>query len=108
MKLEPINLQKRGLLSKIPVNLKSSKNDTKEQHHAAIFDYLNKNDIAKQLVAKWFNRSKKGGFNMSLIAQRGLYNASDLEIKISKHNERGSALLADAGEALIKNTLCDC
>jgi hypothetical protein len=61
-------------------------------------------DIAKQLVAKWFNRSEKGGFNMTLIQERGNYNATALDIAIAKANKRGLAILADAGEDLINNT----
>lgn len=41
---------------------------------------------------------------MDLIASRGSYNASDIDIKIARQTERGLAMLADAGEELIKNT----
>src|SRR5690606_39489933 len=50
------------------------------------------------------NRSENGGFNMDLIAARGSYSASDIDIKIAKQSERGLAMVADAGEELIKNT----
>lgn len=76
---------------------------TKEQLQN-ITSYLETSQTAKKLVAKWFKRSKKGGFNMDLIAERGLYNASDLDAKQAKMNTRGTALLADAGEQLIGNT----
>ncbi|MFV9551640.1 hypothetical protein [Algibacter sp. PT7-4] len=95
--------KKSGFLSKIKI--KSEKKQDEEAHkHLAILNYLNTNGIAKEMVAKWFNRSETGGFNMDLIAERGYYNASDLDVKIANSSERGSALLADAGEALIKNT----
>lgn len=61
-------------------------------------------DIAKNLVAKWFNRSPKGGFNMDLIKTRGAYDASALDIAKSKNDQRGAAMLADAGEELIQKT----
>jgi hypothetical protein len=61
-------------------------------------------DIAKNLVAKWFNRSPKGGFNMDLIKTRGTYDASALDIAKSKNDQRGAAMLADAGEELIQKT----
>ena len=32
-----------------------------------ISEYLSTNDIAKQMVAKWFNRSSEGGFNMDFL-----------------------------------------
>lgn len=60
--------------------------------------------IAKEAVAKWFNRSEKGGFNMELIKSRGSYDASVLDIATAKASKRGLNMLADAGEELIKNT----
>jgi hypothetical protein len=96
---------KKGFLGKLTEDLNISSNkENKEFQHLAILNYLNSNNIAKTMVAKWFNRSEKGGFNMDLIAERGFYNASDLDVKIANNSERGSALLADAGEELIKNT----
>ena len=62
------------------------------------------NDIAKELVAKWFDRSPKGGFNMSLIKARGNYDASVLDIAKARASKRGLSMLGDAGEELIKNT----
>ena len=70
----------------------------------AITDYLSTHDIAKSMISKWFNRSEQGGFNMDLISERGFYSASDLDVKIARNSERGTAMLADAGEELIKNT----
>ncbi|WP_461534320.1 hypothetical protein [Sinomicrobium sp.] len=69
-----------------------------------IENYLNTNKVARELVAKWFNRSEKGTFNMDLVAERGQYNASDLNVKIAMQSQRGQALLKDAGEELIGNT----
>ncbi len=62
------------------------------------------NDIAKQLVSKWFNRSAKGGFNMELIKQRGSYDASAMDVATAKASKRGLDMLADAGEELIGKT----
>ncbi len=66
--------------------------------------YLDANKVANQLVAKWFNRDVKGAFNMSLIKERGFYDASILDINKAKLNTRGLSILADAGEELIGNT----
>lgn len=96
---------KKGFLGKLTDDLNISNNkEDKEFQHLAILNYLNSKNIAKTMVSKWFNRSEKGGFNMDLIAERGFYNASDLDVKIANNTERGSAMLADAGEELIKNT----
>jgi hypothetical protein len=69
-----------------------------------ITTFLEANNVARDIVAKWFNRSEKGGFNMDLIAKRGSYDAGALDIAKAKATERGLNALADAGEELIKNT----
>lgn len=71
---------------------------------ANITAFLEANNVARDVVAKWFNRSEKGGFNMDLIASRGTYDASALDIAKAKASQRGLNALADAGEELIKNT----
>ena len=77
--------------------------DTKDL--PAKFDkYFNQNDVAKALVAKWFNRSAKGTFDMKLIGERGSYDASALDIATAKSTKRGLSAVADAGEELISNT----
>ncbi len=81
-----------------------SKEEQKEAQKVAIEEYFTKNSVAKAVVAKWFNRSEKGGFNMDLISERGSYNATELDVKVAKNSERGLSLLADAGEELINNT----
>jgi hypothetical protein len=68
-----------------------------------IVAYLEANHIARAVVAKWFNKSDKG-FDMNLISDRGSYNASEMDVQKAKLNQRGLALLADAGEELIGNT----
>lgn len=78
--------------------------DNQEDQTENIKNYLEKNNVAKQLVAKWFNRSKNGGFNMDLIKTRGSYDASMADIATAKASKRGLEMLADAGEELIKNT----
>ncbi|WNH08144.1 hypothetical protein [Thalassobellus suaedae] len=69
-----------------------------------IEDYLNQTGVARNIVAKWFNRDEKGIFNMNLIAERGQYNASEIDLKIAQASIRGKALLSDAGRELIGNT----
>jgi hypothetical protein len=71
---------------------------------AKIDSVIEAEHIGRQLVAKWFNRSDDGTFNMELIQQRGHYNASELDAGIAQQNTRGKALLADAGEELLNNT----
>ncbi|HMI07926.1 MAG TPA: hypothetical protein VK528_10300 [Flavobacterium sp.] len=77
--------------------------DAKDES-ANIIAFIEANNIARDIVAKWFDRSPKGGFDMKLIQTRGSYDASDLDISKAKMSKRGTAMLADAGEDLIKNT----
>jgi hypothetical protein len=69
-----------------------------------IENYLNNNNVAKQLIAKWFRRMPDGTFDMKLVADRGEYDASFLEQSIAKQTVRGTATLQDAGEELISQT----
>lgn len=61
-------------------------------------------NVAKQMVAEWFQRQADGTFNMTLIQNRGSYNASELEASIAQGQAIGMSALADAGEQLIKNS----
>lgn len=69
-----------------------------------IVAFLDNNKTANKLIAKWFNRKEDGSFDMTLIKQRGFYDASVLNINTAKNTTRGLAQLADAGEELIGNT----
>lgn len=61
--------------------------------------------IAKELISKWFNRNAATGIcDMSLISERGFYDASQLDIRLAEQSVRGKAQLADAGDQLIANT----
>lgn len=61
--------------------------------------------VAKRMVAKWFGRNKESGcFNMDMLQARGLYNATRQDWIVALQTMRGSDLLADAGEKLIKKT----
>lgn len=74
---------------------------TKEMN-LIIEKYIKEQKLANKLVAKWFNAAD--GFNMNLVAERGFYNASEMDAAIAKGQARGTASLADAGEELIGNT----
>lgn len=71
---------------------------------------LQDNQIAKQLVGKWFNRDYQGRMNMNRIHEWGGYNATFADLKRAENTVRGTAMLSDEGEELIKNTfvmVCD-
>jgi len=80
----------------------SPENKTDEQ---IITTFLTQNDVAKHVVGRWFNRDPESGVcDMNLISERGLYNASYLDVEMAKMSQRGFGILADAGEQLIGNT----
>ncbi len=74
--------------------------NTKEAGQIA--DYINKSDISRQIVTKWFDRQPDGTFKMDLIGQRGLYNASDNDYITAAASQRQFAGLKDQGEKLLK------
>lgn len=70
--------------------------------------FLEERNVPALLVSKWFNAntSMNNGsyYDMSLIQERGAYNASELDILRSKEAIRGMSILKDAGMELIPNT----
>ena len=86
---------------RIALGLKGNKSsmDTRIQ----IDKYIEDQDIARRLVGKWFNESN-GTMNFDLVAQRGFYNASDMDAAIVSGQARGRAALGDAGFELIDKT----
>ena len=66
--------------------------------------FFKTNRTAAGMVAKWFNRSEKGAFDMTLIGERGSWDATEMSANVAKKSVRGVASLADAGEELIGNT----
>lgn len=98
-KLIPNKFNEHNLTERF-INRRVGKEDQIENNNT----FLTQNIIAKQLVAKWFKRSEKGGFSMELIKERGFYDASISDVNKAKSSTRGMALIADASEELISNT----
>ncbi len=81
------------------------KNASSNKENADITAFLNDNQIASRMVAKWFNRDKyTGACDMELVKERGLYNANEFDKQIAARSVRGTSMLQDAGEDLIGNT----
>lgn len=106
-----LKLLSKDLISKNITNINDIKNYVETNPKYSKLTNQNKtphelelSNVAKDLVSKWFNRSKKGGFDMNLIKSRGNYDASVLDIATAKASKRGLSILEDAGEELIKNT----
>jgi hypothetical protein len=83
-----------------PKKTKVSNKETPE----IIEKYFKENKTANKLVAKWFNRDSLGGFDVSLISQRGNYDATQMDKEIAESTVRGIKAVSDAGEQLIPNT----
>ena len=60
--------------------------------------------IPNGIIAKWFSRADDGKFDMSVIHERGLYNATDADVVAASASKRGLAKLQDAGEKLISHS----
>lgn len=65
--------------------------------------FLHDSFVPKQMFDKWF-MDKDGKFSMELIKERGMYDASAMDVETAKSSKRGMGLLADAGEQLINST----
>ncbi|MFZ4435484.1 MAG: hypothetical protein ACOYOR_03145 [Flavobacterium psychrophilum] len=79
--------------------------DTVESKTPEVIEkYFKDEQIAKKMVAKWFNRQADGSFDYSLVSERGAFNASFLDSKTAVASSDGKALLATAGFELINNT----
>jgi len=75
-----------------------------EEMPLRIKKYFEKERIGNKLVAKWFNRDENGAFDMNLIADRGLYDATLMEMEIANGKALGMSEVEDAGEQLLNNT----
>ena len=78
-------------------------NEKKDQE-GNIKMFIDENYLGRRLVSKWFDHKKNTGFDMNLVRERGLYNATAADIAMATKSARGNALLEDAGENLIGNT----
>lgn len=73
-----------------------------------IEELLNEAECGKHMVSKWFNlkgdSQNNATFDMSVVAKRGQYNATDIDVALASQTARGVAMLSDMGEELIGNT----
>jgi hypothetical protein len=67
--------------------------------------FLKEEGVAGKLVAKWFSRKNDGSFSTELIAERGSYDATTLDVSKAKmQSNTVSTQMEDAGYELIGNT----
>ncbi|MBO7596992.1 MAG: hypothetical protein J6T70_08130 [Bacteroidales bacterium] len=70
----------------------------------AVRNKLEEMKVPNDIFSKWFSRSGDGKFDMSVVYNRGLYNASDADVIRASAAKLGMAKLKDAGEKLIKQS----
>lgn len=76
-----------------------------EGNLADINAFINNQDVAREMVAKWFNRNRKtGGLNIDLMLERGFYDASEGDIAMARASGRGLQSVGDGGAELIGKT----
>lgn len=79
-----------------------------EKNALKTLDILNNAQMAKHLVARWFNFTgntvSNATFNTQLIQERGQYDASDVDVALAQQTTRNVAALSDAGEELLGHT----
>lgn len=67
--------------------------------------FAKENEIGKRLVGKWFGHNKAAeAFNTDEVRERGLDNATKIDIAEALKTIRGKAMLEDMGENLISHT----
>lgn len=76
-----------------------------EEAVAKILKFFEQNNTAHKLVSKWYLGDRGSRFSYSLIAKRGLYNASAQELEIASKSQLGKNKIIDAASLeLIPNT----
>lgn len=81
-----------------------------KQTRSDIERILHRHDVARSIVAKWFNRNYAGHMNMDLIHDRGGYGAFHDDYTRSLNTVRGTDLLREEGIELLESTfvlVCD-
>ncbi|TVQ16306.1 MAG: hypothetical protein EA361_04325 [Bacteroidetes bacterium] len=65
---------------------------------------LIREDIARRVIAKWYNRQQDGTMDMELVHQRGRFTATDADFFVASSTRRGDAALQDLGNRLVNRS----
>ena len=87
--------------SKFDNNMLSTRVVSSADNSDNIRQALESTRIPNDIFSKWFSRGADGRFDMSVIHERGLYNATDADVLEASASKVGLAKLQDAGESLI-------
>lgn len=100
VKFDEHNLQYMNLSERT----QGSSNLTSGSTLTNVQNIIKSSHIPNDIIAKWYSRDEEGKFGMSLIAKRGLYNATDQEYAEAMKGMRKNAQLEDAGEKLVNKS----
>lgn len=82
--------------------------EEKQANADAMLELMNKADIGKRIVAKWFNLTgetlQDARFSTKLIEDRSDYNASVLDVEKARFTVEGMAALRNVSEELISHS----
>lgn len=94
-------MYKLAVPSKFDNNMLSTRVVNSADNSDNIRQALESSKIPNDIFSKWFSRGADGSFNMSVIHERGMYNATDADVIEASASKVGLAKLQDAGESLI-------
>jgi len=69
-----------------------------------IKNYLNEQNVGRQVISKWYARQSDGAMSMDLIFERGMFNATDAAFIKAQSTKLGNAVLQDYGNRLIERS----
>ncbi len=67
----------------------------------SVINLLNEEKVGQKILSKWFNRQSDGTFNVDVLKERGMFNASDADFLVASASKRGESALMDMGMGLI-------
>ncbi len=65
---------------------------------------LNKRNLGRDIIAKWYNRQPDGTMDVELVHQRGRFTATDADYIVAASSRRGDAALEDLGNRLVNKS----
>lgn len=73
---------------------------------AQLLKWMEQQNMANNLIMGWFQGTDRPGspYSVSLLEERGIYSASELDKMEADETLRGQAIIKDAGEELIGHT----
>ena len=103
-KFDDHNLEIRSLNTDLPRVLAAYNGTNENNSDQRLGRVINEFKIPNLMILKWWDVREDGSYSTQLIEQRGIYNATDAEVRVAEASKRGKAMLKDNGEKLIGNS----